>query len=61
MASKICLIRWHIFTAIGGYIAVALVDVITSGKVHKDPTGDLAWPVPLATRLMAGAPPPPRG
>ncbi|KAM3429256.1 hypothetical protein MY4824_008343 [Beauveria thailandica] len=52
---------WHIFTAIGGYIAVALVDVITSGKIHKDPTSDLAWPVPLATRLMAGAVPSPRG
>ncbi|KAM3467671.1 hypothetical protein MY5147_008704 [Beauveria neobassiana] len=52
---------WHIFTAIGGYIAVALVDLITSGKIHKDPTSDLAWPVPLATRLMAGALPSPRG
>ncbi len=44
--------RWHIFTAIGGYIGVALVDAITSGEVNDDRTSDLAWPIPLAERLM---------
>ncbi|KAJ5580072.1 uncharacterized protein N7459_006057 [Penicillium hispanicum] len=43
---------WHIFTAIGGYVAVAIVDQITSGEVHKDPTRDLAWPLPLVARLI---------
>ncbi|KAJ9157316.1 Alkaline phytoceramidase [Pleurostoma richardsiae] len=44
---------WHILTAIGGYIAVAVVDLITTGEVHGDPTDLLAWPVPSATRLMS--------
>ncbi|KAK3177495.1 hypothetical protein K4F52_009746 [Lecanicillium sp. MT-2017a] len=43
---------WHIFTAIGGYIGVALVDAITSGEVHEDPSSQLAWPIPLAAKLM---------
>lgn len=45
--------RWHIFTAIGGYTAVAVVDMITSGEVNKDATDDLAWPVPLAAKFMS--------
>lgn len=51
--------RWHIFTAIGGYIGVALVDAITSGEVHEDSTSQLAWPVPMVARLMPdmGVPP----
>ncbi|EQK99827.1 arylsulfatase [Ophiocordyceps sinensis CO18] len=44
---------WHIFTAIGGYTAVAVVDMITSGEVNKDATDDLAWPVPLAAKFMS--------
>ncbi|KAJ5102994.1 hypothetical protein N7532_003523 [Penicillium argentinense] len=43
---------WHVFTAIGGYIAVAIVDLITSGDVNKDPTNGLAWPVGTAMRLI---------
>ncbi|CAI7630110.1 unnamed protein product [Penicillium glandicola] len=43
---------WHIFTAIGGYVAVALVDLITSGEVHEDPTGDFAWPLGPAAKLI---------
>ncbi|KAL7906108.1 alkaline phytoceramidase [Trichoderma velutinum] len=45
---------WHIFICIGGYVGVALVDAITSGKVHEDPIQHLAWPVPFAARLLAG-------
>ncbi|CAI6073397.1 unnamed protein product [Clonostachys chloroleuca] len=46
---------WHVLTAIGGYVAVATVDLITSGElVLKDPSDQLAWPVPLAARLMSG-------
>ncbi|KAL5095544.1 hypothetical protein Trisim1_000315 [Trichoderma cf. simile WF8] len=45
---------WHIFTCIGGYVGVALVDAITSGEVREDPIPHLAWPVPSATRLLAG-------
>lgn len=46
--------RWHVFTAIGGYIGVVLVDLITSNEVLADPTDRLAWPVPMAARLMTG-------
>ncbi|RHZ65517.1 ceramidase [Aspergillus thermomutatus] len=47
---------WHVFTAIGGYIAVEVVDMITSGEVHKDPTEELAWPIALVARSLGGAP-----
>ncbi|KAK6337261.1 hypothetical protein TWF730_002668 [Orbilia blumenaviensis] len=46
---------WHIFTCIGGYIGVALIDEITLDEVREDPTHRLAWPVPLVVRLLAGA------
>ncbi|KAL2810883.1 alkaline phytoceramidase [Aspergillus granulosus] len=46
---------WHIFTAIGGYVAVAVVDFITSGEVNNDPTDNLAWPLPLAARFLGAA------
>ncbi|OQD74157.1 hypothetical protein PENDEC_c012G03055 [Penicillium decumbens] len=43
---------WHVFTAIGGYVAVAVVDLVTTGKVHEDPIKDLAWPVGPAGRAI---------
>ncbi|KAJ5157605.1 uncharacterized protein N7482_008705 [Penicillium canariense] len=43
---------WHILTAIGGYVAVALVDLVTTGELHEDPTEHLAWPLPLAARFI---------
>ncbi|KAJ5216102.1 uncharacterized protein N7498_002509 [Penicillium cinerascens] len=43
---------WHVFTAIGGYVAVAIVDLVTTGKVHEDPTKDLAWPIGPAARAI---------
>ncbi|KAF3391524.1 Alkaline ceramidase 3 [Penicillium rolfsii] len=43
---------WHILTAIGGYIAVALVDLVTTGELNEDPTEHLAWPIPPAMRLI---------
>lgn len=43
---------WHFFTAIGGYIAVATVDLITSGEVDQDPTSSFAWPVGHASRAI---------
>ncbi|CAM1502366.1 Fc.00g043500.m01.CDS01 [Cosmosporella sp. VM-42] len=49
---------WHIFTAIGGYIGVAVVDLITTEEVHNDPSDVLAWPVPLAAWLMSSTPSP---
>lgn len=45
--------RWHIFTALGGYIGVAVVDLITSGEVDQDPIGLFAWPVPFAAGLLS--------
>ncbi|KAB8274633.1 alkaline phytoceramidase [Aspergillus minisclerotigenes] len=45
---------WHVFTAIGGYIAVAIIDLLTSGEVRNDSTEHLAWPIPVIARLTAG-------
>ncbi|KAL4928771.1 ceramidase [Aspergillus undulatus] len=45
---------WHAFTGIGGYIAVVVVDLITSGEVDRDPTGDMAFPVSVVARLFRG-------
>jgi dihydroceramidase len=44
--------RWHIFTAIGGYVAVAIVDLVTTGKVLEDPTKEFAWPIGPAARVI---------
>ncbi|KAJ4135057.1 hypothetical protein NW768_004670 [Fusarium equiseti] len=44
---------WHVLTAIGGYTAVAVIDIVTTGEVTGDPTDTFAWPVPLALRLMS--------
>ena len=46
--------RWHILTAIGGYNAVVVVDMITSEEPVTDPLRKLAWPVPSATRMIVG-------
>ncbi|PLB54693.1 alkaline phytoceramidase [Aspergillus steynii IBT 23096] len=46
---------WHVFTAIGGYIAVALIDMITSGEVDKNSTKRLAWPLPAVARFVGTA------
>ncbi|RSL92185.1 hypothetical protein CDV31_015271 [Fusarium ambrosium] len=45
---------WHIFTAIGSYTAVVVVDLVTLEEVVDDPTPHLAWPVPFVARRMAG-------
>ncbi|KJK67435.1 Ceramidase [Aspergillus parasiticus SU-1] len=45
---------WHVFTAIGGYIAVAIIDLLTSDEVRNDSTEHLAWPIPVIARLTAG-------
>lgn len=47
--------RWHILTAIGGYTAVAMIDLITTTEVREDPTDLFAWPVPFAARHLMGA------
>ena len=44
--------RWHVFTAIGGYIAVAIIDLITSGEVARDSVEGLAWPLPVVGRVL---------
>lgn len=43
---------WHFFTAIGGYVAVATVDLITSGDMDEEATSSLAWPVGAAFRTI---------
>ncbi|KAL4861900.1 hypothetical protein BDV12DRAFT_190774 [Aspergillus spectabilis] len=45
---------WHVFTGIGGYVAVAVVDMITSGEVDRDLTGELAFPLPFVARSLGG-------
>lgn len=44
--------RWHILTGIGGYVGVAVVDLVTSGEVTNDPVDLFAWPVPFAAKVM---------
>ncbi|KAL5361102.1 ceramidase [Aspergillus floccosus] len=46
---------WHVFTAFGGYIAVAVVDMLTSGEVYKDSVERLAWPLPTVARVVGAA------
>ncbi|CAG8041396.1 unnamed protein product [Penicillium salamii] len=46
---------WHVFTAIGGYTAVVVIDMLTAGEVHVDPTGQFAWPLPLVARMMGSS------
>lgn len=49
--------RWHVFTGVGSYIAVVVVDLITSeDEVVSDPTQHLAWPIPFVARRMAQSP-----
>ncbi|RAL02559.1 ceramidase [Aspergillus ibericus CBS 121593] len=43
---------WHVFTAIGGYIAVAIIDLISSGEVARDSVEKLAWPLPVVGRVL---------
>ncbi|RSL58816.1 hypothetical protein CEP54_007573 [Fusarium duplospermum] len=45
---------WHVLTAIGGYIGVAIVDLVTSSEVTEDPIDSFAWPIPIAARLVTG-------
>ncbi|KAL4800893.1 ceramidase [Aspergillus venezuelensis] len=45
---------WHVFTGIGGYIAVAVVDMITAGEIDRDPTQDMAFPVSVVSRFLGG-------
>ncbi|KAH8430653.1 ceramidase [Aspergillus melleus] len=46
---------WHIFTAIGAYIFIAIVDHLVSGEDHEE-LDSLAWPAPWAARsIFAGS------
>ncbi|KAH8650992.1 ceramidase [Xylariales sp. PMI_506] len=45
---------WHVFTAIGGYIAVVVTDAITADEIHHDLVESLAFPVPFAARSLMG-------
>ncbi|KAB8071617.1 ceramidase [Aspergillus leporis] len=38
---------WHIFTAIGAYIFIAVIDHLVSGEVPKDIEKSFAWPAPV--------------
>ncbi|KAJ5750669.1 alkaline phytoceramidase [Penicillium manginii] len=45
---------WHFFTAIGGYIAVATVDLLTSGEADEISSSSFAWPVGPVFGIMQG-------
>ncbi|KAB8237531.1 ceramidase [Aspergillus alliaceus] len=46
---------WHIFTGIGAYIFIAVVDHLVSGEEHDDIEATFAWPAPWASRsIFAG-------
>lgn len=47
-------IRWHFFTAIGGYVAVATVDLLTSGEADEISSSSFAWPVGPVFEIMQG-------
>lgn len=46
------MIRWHVLTAMGGYAAVEIVNILTSDEASRESIESLAWPVPQVTRLM---------
>ncbi|KAE8376683.1 ceramidase [Aspergillus bertholletiae] len=49
---------WHIFTGIGAYIFIAVVDHLVSGESHEDIAESLAWPASWASRsVFAGIDP----
>ncbi|KAJ5584607.1 alkaline ceramidase family protein [Penicillium hispanicum] len=46
---------WHIFTAIGAYIFIAVVDHLVSGEDHEDLEKSFAWPASWAAQsIFAG-------
>ncbi|KAL2796588.1 alkaline ceramidase family protein [Aspergillus keveii] len=42
---------WHIFTAIGAYLFIAVVDHLVSGEDHRE-LDDIAWPASWAARSV---------
>jgi dihydroceramidase len=42
--------RWHIFTGIGAYTFIAVIDQLLSGEDHQDI--DFAWPVSWAPQSI---------
>jgi hypothetical protein len=46
-------VRWHIFTAIGAYIFIVLVEYLTTEISGTDPTGLYAWPTSNLLMLVA--------
>ncbi|KAJ5092281.1 alkaline ceramidase family protein [Penicillium alfredii] len=49
---------WHIFTGIGAYIFIAVVDHLVSAEDHGDIEASFAWPAPWASRsIFAGRKP----
>ncbi|KAJ5535775.1 hypothetical protein N7513_008961 [Penicillium frequentans] len=46
---------WHIFTGIGAYIFIAVIDHLVSGEDHQDIHGRFAWPASWASQsIFAG-------
>lgn len=46
---------WHIFTGIGAYIFMALVEYLTSDEAGQPLGGRFAWPVPWIVNGSAGS------
>lgn len=34
---------------------MVLIDLLTAGEVHEDPTGQFAWPLPLVARTLGSS------
>lgn len=44
--------RWHIFTAIGAYTFIAVIDQLVSGGNHQDIEKPFAWPLSWASESI---------
>lgn len=42
--------RWHIFTGIGAYVFIAVIDHLVSGEDHQDIDQSFAWPASWASQ-----------
>jgi dihydroceramidase len=47
--------RWHIFTAIGAYIFIVLVEYLTTDAAGSEPAGRYAWPTSKLLGVAAGS------
>lgn len=44
--------RWHLFTGIGAYTFIAVIDQLVPGGDHQDIDANFAWPVTWASQSV---------